>query len=154
VDGHPIVANDPHLSLGEPSTFYPIGLRAPGMDVEGEGFAGAPGVIIGHNRFIVWGATTNPMDVTDTYQEKIVSDPTSPSGLSTVYRGGLEHVVPIPETFRYNSGGSLATATAADGVPSATLIVPRRNQGPIVHWTWPMGRHLVCSTRGSAPPSS
>ena len=92
VDGHPIVANDPHLSLGEPSTFYPIGLRAPGMDVEGEGFAGTPGVIIGHNRFIAWGATTNPMDVTDTYQEKIVPDATSPSGLSTVYEGSLEHV--------------------------------------------------------------
>ena len=131
-DGRPILANDPHLSLGEPSTFYPIGLRAPGMDVEGEGFAGTPGVIIGHNRFITWGATTNPMDVTDTYNEQVVPDATSPSGLSTVYKGALEHVVPIPETFRYSSGGSLATATAADGVPPATLIVPRRNQGPIV----------------------
>jgi penicillin amidase len=151
VDGHPIVANDPHLSLGEPSTFYPIGLRAPGMDVEGEGFAGAPGVIIGHNRFIVWGATTNPMDVTDTYQEKIVSDPTSPSGLSTVYRGGLEHVVPIPETFRYNSGGSLATATAADGVPSATLIVPRRNQGPIVQLDLAHGAALSVQYTGFSP---
>jgi penicillin amidase len=132
VDGRPIVANDPHLSLGAPSTFYPIGLQAPGMDVEGEGFAGTPGVIIGHNRFIAWGATTNPMDVTDTYDETIVPDATSPSGLSTVYHGTREHVVPIPETFRYNSGGTLATATEADGVPRATLIVPRRNQGPIV----------------------
>jgi penicillin amidase len=66
VNGHPLLANDPHLSLGELSTFYPIGLKAPGMDVEGEGFAGVPGVIIGHNRWISWGATTNPMDVTDT----------------------------------------------------------------------------------------
>ncbi len=130
--GHPLLANDPHLSLGEPSTFYPVGLKAPGMNVEGEGFAGAPGVIIGHNRWISWGATTNFMDVTDTYQEKVVSDPSSPSGLSTVYKGGLEHVTPIPETFRYNLGGQLVTATAADGVPAATLIVPRRNNGPIV----------------------
>jgi penicillin G amidase len=150
-DGHPIVANDPHLSLGEPSTFYPIGLRAPGMDVEGEGFAGAPGVIIGHNRFIAWGATTNPMDVTDTYQEKIAPDPTSPSGLSTVYRGGLEHVVPIPETFRYNSGGSLATATAADGVPPATLIVPRRNQGPIAQLDLAHGAALSVQYTGFSP---
>ena len=85
--GQPIVANDPHLSLGQPSTFYPIALTAPGMDVIGEGFAGAPGVIIGHNHFIAWGATTNPMDVTDMYQEKVVQDPTSPSGLSTTYLG-------------------------------------------------------------------
>jgi penicillin G amidase len=148
VDGHPIVANDPHLSLGAPSTFYPIGLRAPGMDVEGEGFAGAPGVIIGHNQFIAWGATTNPMDVTDTYQEKIVPDATSPSGLSTVYRGSLEHVVPIPETFRYNSGGALTTATAADGVPPATLIVPRRNQGPIVQLDLSRGAALSVQYTG------
>ncbi|MEO9238804.1 MAG: penicillin acylase family protein [Jatrophihabitantaceae bacterium] len=132
VDGHPIIANDPHLSLGMPATFYPLGLAMPGMDVEGEGFAGTPGVVLGHNQFIAWGATTNPMDVTDTYNEKVVSDSSSPSGLSTVYLGALEHVLPIPETFRYNSAGSLATATAADGVPPATLIVPRRNQGPIV----------------------
>jgi penicillin G amidase len=151
VDGHPIVANDPHLSLGEPSTFYPIGLQAPGMDVEGEGFAGAPGVIVGHNRFIAWGATVNPMDVTDTYQEKIVPDSTSPSGLSTVYLGNLEHVVPIPETFRYNSGGSLATATAADGVPPATLIVPRRNQGPIVQLDVAHGAALSVQYTGFSP---
>lgn len=137
VNGHPLLANDPHLSLGEPSTFYPIGLMAPGMDVEGEGFAGVPGVIIGHNRWITWGATTNPMDVTDTYLEKVVTDPSSPSGLSTIFQGRPEHVIPIPETFRYNVNGQLVTATAADGVPPATLIVPRRNNGPIVQLTSP-----------------
>ena len=145
VNGHPLLANDPHLSLGEPSTFYPIGLMAPGMNVEGEGFAGVPGVIIGHNRWITWGATTNPMDVTDTYLEKVVTDPSSPSGLSTIFQGKPEHVIPIPETFRYNDGGQLATATAADGVPAATLIVPRRNNGPIVQLTSPTG-----SSPGSA----
>ncbi|MGE5292459.1 MAG: penicillin acylase family protein, partial [Micromonosporaceae bacterium] len=143
--GHPLLANDPHLSLGAPSTFYPIGLEAPGMDVEGEGFAGAPGVIIGHNRWISWGATTNPMDVTDTYQEKVIADPSSPSGLSTEFEGTPEHVIPIPETFRYNDGGQLVTATSADGVPPATLIVPRRNNGPIVELQPP-----TASAAGSA----
>jgi penicillin amidase len=137
VSGRPLLANDPHLSLGEPSTFYPIGLKSPGMDVEGEGFAGAPGVIIGHNRWISWGATTNPMDVTDTYLEKVVADPSSPSGLSTIFQGSREHVIAIPETFRYNMGGQLVTATGADGVPPATLIVPRRNNGPIVELATP-----------------
>jgi penicillin amidase len=145
VNGQPLLANDPHLSLGEPSTFYPIGLKSPGMDVEGEGFAGVPGVIIGHNRWISWGATTNPMDVTDTYLEKVVADPSSPSGLSTVFEGVPEHVIPIPETFRYNVNGQLVTATAADQVPPATLIVPRRNTGPIVELTPP-----TATTPGSA----
>ena len=137
VNGQPLLASDPHLALGEPSTLYPIGLKSPEMDVEGEGFAGVPGVILGHNRWISWGATFNPMDVTDTFLEKVVTDPSSPSGLSSVYQGSPEHVIPIPETFRYNVNGQLVTATAADGVPAATLIVPRRNNGPIVQLTPP-----------------
>src|SRR5215472_4333046 len=99
VNGQPLLASDPHLALGEPSTLYPIGLKSPEMDVEGEGFAGAPGVILGHNRWISWGATFNPMDVTDTYLEKVVTDPSSPSSLSTVFEGTPEHVIPVPETF-------------------------------------------------------
>ncbi len=150
-DGRPLIANDPHLSLGAPSTFYPIGLEAPGMDVEGEGFAGTPGVILGHNKWISWGATTNPMDVTDTYQEKVVADPSSPSGLSTVYQGSMEHVLAIPETFRYNVGGQLVTATSADGVPPATLIVPRRNNGPVVQLDLADGSALSVQYTGFSP---
>ena len=41
----------------------------------GSGFAGVPSVILGHNRHIAWGATTNPMDVTDSYTEEVVDDP-------------------------------------------------------------------------------
>jgi penicillin amidase len=149
--GQPLVANDPHLSLGSPSTFYPIGLKAEGMNVEGEGFAGAPGVIIGHNQWISWGATTNPMDVTDTFLEKVVADPTSPSKLATVYKGANEPVIPIPETFRYNDGGTLKTATGADNVPAATLIVPRRNQGPIIQLDVAQGRALSVQYTGFSP---
>src|SRR6516165_426513 len=145
VNGQPLLASDPHLTLGEPSTLYPIGLKSPEMDVEGEGFAGVPGVALGHNRWISWGATFNPMDVTDTFLEKVVTDPSAPSGLSTVYQGSPEHVIPVPETFRYNLGGQLVTATAADGVPAATLIVPRRDNGPIVQLTPP-----TTSSPGSA----
>src|SRR6266545_1321071 len=88
--GQPIVANDPHLALDTPSTFYPIALHAGPYDVQGEGFAGTPYVILGQNRRIAWGATMNPMDVTDTYVEQVRPDPTSPSRLSTVYLGHLE----------------------------------------------------------------
>jgi penicillin G amidase len=56
------------------------------------------------------------MDVTDTYLEAIRPDSTSPSGLSTVYRGQLEHVVSIPETFRANSVGN--------GRPDDIAVVP------------------------------
>lgn len=135
--GVPLLANDPHLSLVTPSTFYPVHLEDRDIDVIGSGFAGVPFVIVGHNRFISWGATVNPMDVTDTFQEKIVPDPTSPSGLSTVFRGNLEPVIPIPEVFRQNNIGdhisdNITVVPPGNGIPPATLIVPRRNNGPIV----------------------
>ncbi|MGN6331804.1 MAG: penicillin acylase family protein [Motilibacteraceae bacterium] len=137
VTGRPMVANDPHLALGMPSTFYPIHLTAGSIDVTGSGFPGTPGVILGHNAHVSWGATTNPMDVTDTFAEKVVADPTSPSKLSTVYQGRLEHVVPIPETYKVNQGGTLVPVPPSEQVPATTLIVPRRNNGPIVSLTAP-----------------
>jgi penicillin amidase len=129
--GVPLLANDPHLSLATPSTFYPVHLEDGDIDVIGSGFAGVPSVIVGHNRFISWGATVNPMDVTDTFQEKIVHDSASPSGLSTVFKGNLEPIIPIPEVYRINAGGNIVPAPPGS-VPPVTLIVPRRNNGPII----------------------
>ncbi|HMB52740.1 MAG TPA: penicillin acylase family protein [Thermoanaerobaculia bacterium] len=142
-DGRPLVANDPHLALDTPATFHQIHLRSPAdrIDVIGSGFPGTPYVILGQNRRITWGATTNPLDVTDSYIEQVVPDATSPSGLATVYMGTPEPIIPIPELFRHNqldgTPDNLATAapnSTVDGtfIPPATLIVPRRNQGPIV----------------------
>jgi penicillin amidase len=139
-----LMANDPHLSLNTPSTFYPIGLHSRDMDVVGSGFAGAPLVILGRNRDIAWGATTNPMDVTDSYEELVVDDPSSPSGLSTTFQGQLEHVVAIPEVFKANDPGNgtnddvtvvpPGTDVGSDlgPLPDRTLIVPRRNNGPML----------------------
>ena len=135
--GVPLLANDPHLGLGTPSTFYPVHLDDGDINVIGSGFAGVPLVIQGHNRSISWGSTVDPMDVTDTFQEKVVPDPTSPSGLSTVYKGNLEPIIAIPEVFRQNNFGSgipnnITVVPPGGDIPAATLIVPRRNNGPII----------------------
>lgn len=52
-----LLANDPHLALGIPGVWYLVDLRAPGMHVAGATFPGAPGVVLGHNDRIAWGAT-------------------------------------------------------------------------------------------------
>ncbi len=141
VDGRPLMANDPHLALDTPAIFYENhlvtrGRRGPRYDVIGSSFAGAPYVILGQNRNIAWGATTNPMDVTDTFQEQVVPDPSSPSGLSTMYLGTPEPVIPIPVTFRANQFDGVpdnpAVVPPGGPIPPAVLIVPRRNNGPIV----------------------
>lgn len=136
--GRPLLASDPHLPLGDPSTFYPMHQvsRRGGVDVFGAALVGSPYVLHGQNPDIAWGTTTNRQDVTDVYREQVVPDPTSPSGLSTVYMGQLEPVIPVPESYVINVvGNGVAddtTAPPAGSVPAATLVVPRRLNGPIV----------------------
>jgi len=91
--------------------------------------------------------------VTDLYQEQVVPDPASPSGLSTVYLGKLEPVIPIPETYRFNRIGdgvsdNLVDVPADGAVPAATLIVPRRNNGPIVQLDMATGAALSVQYTG------
>src|SRR5581483_12017611 len=130
--GAALLANDPHLSLGMPAVWYPIHLNAGKFDVIGEQFPGLPLILLGHNKFVSWGLTDDPLDTTDTFQEKIVPAPNSPSGYSTVFNGKNEPIIPIPETFRVNNAGVLVTVPAAGAIPAATLVVPRRNNGPLI----------------------
>lgn len=155
-DGRPILSNDPHLGLSNPSIFYPVHLRAPGLDAAGEGFAGVPGFAQGQNKWIAWGSTTNPMDVTDTYLEAVRPDPASPSGYATVYKGQLEPVIAVPEVFRVNGIGdgqpdTVAVVPPGNGIPPATLIVPRRNNGPIVQLDAAAGTALSVQYVGYSP---
>jgi penicillin amidase len=149
--GLPMVANDPHLDLDQPSTFYPIHLTAGAVDVMGSGFAGVPFVVVGQTRDIAWGATVSPLDVTDVYQEQVVSDPESPSGLSTVYMGVKEWVIPIPQTYYFNLIGDGVpdnVGSPAPGTIPPVLIVPRRNNGPIVQFDGDAGTAISVQYTG------
>jgi penicillin amidase len=81
--GAPLLANDPHLGIQMPSIWYEIGLhcnqQGPDCPYEltGFSFAGAPGIIIGHNDNIAWGFTNTSPDVQDLYIERI--NPANPS---------------------------------------------------------------------------
>jgi penicillin amidase len=69
--GKPILANDPHLEFGIPSTWYMVHLEAPGLKVAGVSLPGTAGVIIGHNDRIAWGVTNLHYDVQDVYIEQM-----------------------------------------------------------------------------------
>lgn len=71
--GSTLMANDPHLTLASPSVFYGVHLTVPDdLDVAGITFPGVPGVVLGHNQHVAWGATTVNHDVTDFYLEEVV----------------------------------------------------------------------------------
>lgn len=65
--GAPLLANDPHLGLSQPSIWYEIQLHGPDHSVYGVSFPGAPGVILGFNDSIAWGSTNSSRDVMDYY---------------------------------------------------------------------------------------
>ena len=140
--GLPILANDPHLGLDSPSIFYEAQLRiAPGhrppMNAFGVTFPGVPGIVLGCNPWVCWGATTNPMDVTDVYLEELVIDPESGLPVGTRFEDTVEPLVILPQAYRVNTpfDGEVDNLVAANVGPTeggVTLIVPRRNGGPIV----------------------
>ncbi|MHB8441533.1 MAG: penicillin acylase family protein [Candidatus Tyrphobacter sp.] len=55
--GRGLLANDPHLRIGIPGIWYLVDLRFPGYHAAGATFAGLPGVILGHDDRVAWGAT-------------------------------------------------------------------------------------------------
>ncbi len=69
--GKPMLANDPHRVIAEPSLRYMVHLVAPGWDVIGAGEPGLPGVALGHNQNIAWGFTIFGLDQQDLYLEDL-----------------------------------------------------------------------------------
>jgi penicillin amidase len=68
-DGKTILANDPHLRPSAPGIWYLAQLSAPNLRTSGVTLPGVPGVVLGHNESIAWGATNVGPDVQDLYIE-------------------------------------------------------------------------------------
>jgi penicillin amidase len=82
--GKPILCNDPHIQHTVPTLFYLCHLRSsePACDVIGAALPGIPGVLMGRNERIAWGATSLVPDVADLFIE------TFADGESLRYRSG------------------------------------------------------------------
>jgi penicillin G amidase len=137
--GRPMVASDPHLSLGSPPTFHETAIVVTDEDdplnLYGVTFPGAPALVHGTNGHVSWGSTVNPTDVTDVYQEQLTFQGGVP--VATTYQGSPEPTQIIPETYRANQPGNgtpddTVVVPPSASVPPATIVVPRRNNGPLV----------------------
>ncbi len=75
--GGALLANDPHLGISMPSIWFVNGLHCATVgeecpfDVAGVSFPGVPGVVLGHNARIAWGATNADPDVQDLVIERL-----------------------------------------------------------------------------------
>jgi penicillin amidase len=118
-DGRAIVANDMHLPLGVPNTFYRIRLvqqGEEGFDVTGVSLPGQPAIIAGSNGKVAWGFTNSYGDWTDVIQLTI--DPDDPARYLT------------PDGFRaFDSQAEVIEVKGADAVEIA---IRKTIWGPVI----------------------
>lgn len=68
-----LLANDPHLTTSAPSIWIGFQLVSPGENAVGVIFPGFPGIILGHNTNVSWGATNGQVQETYFYAETVNS---------------------------------------------------------------------------------
>jgi penicillin amidase len=121
--GGALLANDPHLGIGMPSVWFINGLHCRQVsadcpfDVSGVSFPGVPGIVLGHNARIAWGATNTDPDVQDLYIETV--DPKDSD--SYLYKGESVPFATRSETIKVAGGEDV------------TLNVRETRHGPIVN---------------------
>lgn len=122
--GHPLLANDPHLSIGIPSIWYQIGLHCQPLseecpiNVRGLGFPVAPGIVIGHNDHIAWGVTNTTWDTQDLYRIKV--NPDNP--LQYEWNGEWRDMTVYEEVIQFG-----------DSEETVTIQVRETHLGPIIN---------------------
>ena len=137
--GAALLGNDPHLGLSMPSVWYALGLHcrpvgdACPYDVTGVSFPGDPGVILGHNARIAWGATNLDPDVQDLVLVEL--DPEDPAAY-------LDEGVSTPlgirrEEIRVAGGQAelLEVLETADG-PIVNAVVDDLREAPPMTLRW------------------
>jgi penicillin amidase len=105
LDGHALLANDMHLSIGVPNTWYRVALLWPAPEggmrrLVGVSLPGAPAMVVGSNGHVAWGFTNSYGDYTDLVDvEPDAHDP-------EVYRapGGPRRYDRHPERIRVRGG--------------------------------------------------
>lgn len=139
--GQPILANDPHLGLDYPPTFYEAHINTRLLNPEGDfnvigiNFAGTPGIVIGHNENLAWGVTTFGPDVSDVWEEQYT--PGSPP--TVLWHGGQSPVEVRNEEFNLrNSNGTMTTVTRPiEIVPHHGVILSKdEEKGMALSWRW------------------
>lgn len=149
VDGHksatgqPLLANDPHLAARNPSIWYQAHLTTTDghYDMVGFGFAGAPGLVTGHNQHIAWGVTNTGADVQDLFIEKL--DPAAHPGQYLAGDRWLPLQV-ITETFRVKGSDPVTRTVRITGhgpiisdalLVTDTLRLSLQDQPLALEWT-------------------
>ncbi|MBO1437523.1 penicillin acylase family protein [Meiothermus sp. CFH 77666] len=141
--GKPLLANDPHLRLQNPALWYIADLRGPGYQAIGATIPGVPGVFLGRNDRVAWGATNVRPDVMDLFVLDLEGQSyRTPTGLvplrlrqEVIQVRGAD---PVTLTVRESEYGpvisDLGRAFLRPGLTAGTAIAGE-NQAVAVRWT-------------------
>jgi len=133
--GKPLLANDPHRVVAEPSLRYIVHLVAPGWNVIGAGEPALPGVAVGHNESIAWGFTIFGLDQQDLYLETL--DPAHPLQYAT--ENGWQIMQVVTESI------------AVRGAPNVAVQLKYTRHGPVL---WEEGKRALALRWVGAEPGS
>lgn len=122
--GKPFLANDPHLPLEMPGTWYLARLVTPARQLAGATAPGLPLIVLGHNGKMAWGFTTTGGDTEDYFIE--LADPADPERYLTP--GGAAPVETREETVRVR------------GAEDVKLTIRTTRHGPVVSDALSQGR--------------
>jgi len=132
--GNALLANDPHLSLNNPAIWYFVELHVTGesngLHVAGASIPSVPGIVVGHNEDVSWGATTARLDLADAYVETLNEDGTA------VMRDGRE-ISLTEQTVTLEGKGDNTIETTLEWVPGHGPLVskdPSNNRGVSIKW--------------------
>jgi penicillin amidase len=134
-----LLANDPHLGISMPSVWFINTLRcrtisaACPYNVAGVSFPGGPGVILGHNDRIAWGATNVDPDVMDLFEEQ--PDPANPDRY--LYKGASLPFTVRQEEIKVAGGASVHIEVRSTGHgPIVNDADPRLRDATMVALRW------------------
>src|SRR5215831_294952 len=133
--GKPLLANDPHRVIAQPSLRYIVHLVAPGWNVIGAVEPALPGVAAGHNEDIAWGFTIFGIDQQDLYLEAL--NPADPGLYRT--EKGWEAMREEREVIHVR------------GAPDVEAVLHFTAHGPIV---WEDGRRALALRWAGAEPGT
>ncbi len=141
--GKPLLANDPHLRLQNPALWYIADLRGPSYHAIGATIPGVPGVFLGRNDRVAWGATNVRPDVMDLFVLDIEGQSyRTPTGLVPLRL--RQEVIPVrgadPVTITVRESeygpviSDLGRAFLRPGL-TAGMAIASENQAVAVRWT-------------------
>jgi len=131
-NGFPILANDPHRSLSNPSLRYMAHLVAPGWNVIGGGEPEIPGISIGHNGIGAWGLTVFRTDAEDLYVYEL-----NPSNLNQYrHNGQWKEFNKINETIKVKNKSDVDVELLYSVHGPVTLVDKNRNKAYAIKNGW------------------